>query len=224
MHQIIPAIITKDLKDLERQVSLVKDFVSKVQVDICDGVFTQSKTWPFTDEIIFEKITNEEIGLPFWEDVDYEAHLMVKEPEKYVDGLVKAGFSTVIFQVESDFNKDSLIEKLKSASIKIGASIKPETPNEKILELVENIDFIQIMGNDNLGEHGLSIQKEALEKVEFFRSKFQEMEISFDIGVNNKTIKDLFDLGVNNFVCGGYIFENENPVFSINNLKDIIKI
>ena len=83
MIDIIPAILPKNYEDLKNKIALVRGIVSVVQIDICDGIFVPSKSWPFTtggfDDDNFFKIINEQEGMPFWEDVDFELDLMVTD-------------------------------------------------------------------------------------------------------------------------------------------------
>ena len=92
MADIIPAILPKNYEDLKNKIALVRGVVPIVQVDICDGIFVKTATWPFSSraksrnevEFLnndldehFRRILNEEEGLPFWEDIDFELDLMV---------------------------------------------------------------------------------------------------------------------------------------------------
>ena len=83
MIEIIPAILPKDYEDLKNKIALVRGVAPLVQIDICDGVFVPSKTWPFStggaDDFNFHRILNEEEGMPFWEDIDFELDLLVAD-------------------------------------------------------------------------------------------------------------------------------------------------
>lgn len=206
---IIPAIIPKNFSQIREDCKKVKDFVTSVQVDICDGVFVKNRTWPFiesTEE--FEKIKNQEIGFPFWEDLDYELHLMVENPEQVLGDFVNSGVSKIIFHIEATENPDKVISILKENGIGVGLAIKPSTSNDKVLPFLEKVDFLQIMGNDKLGFHNVELQESAVLKIKYFREKFPDLVISIDIGVNEENAKELLDLGVTNLVSGSAIFES----------------
>ena len=89
MIEIIPAILPKNYEDLKNKIALVRGIVPVVQIDICDGIFVPSKTWPFStggaEDYNFHRILNEEEGMPFWEDIDFEFDLMVVDAVKNFD-------------------------------------------------------------------------------------------------------------------------------------------
>lgn len=114
--KIIPAIIPKTFEDLEEKLSAVVGLVPLVQVDVLDGSLVPGiRAWPYlgrtrinadvtqinadTDDN-FEKIIREEVGFPFWEKIDFEAHLMVRDPEGIILDWIAAGASRVIVQLE----------------------------------------------------------------------------------------------------------------------------
>src|SRR6185369_1128880 len=101
MAEVVPAIIPENFEHLTAEVEKIKDFVNLVQVDIADGVFDNDRTWPFIgDKGDFEKLLSEEVGLPFWEDLDYEFHLMIDEPEKSLDNWIRIGATNIIVHIE----------------------------------------------------------------------------------------------------------------------------
>ena len=105
MLEIIPAILPKDYDDMKDKISLVRGIVPLAQVDICDGVFVPSKTWPFSTEGLhdfnFLKILNEEEGMPFWEDIDFELDLMVADAVSNFDIYTKLGARRIVFHLEA---------------------------------------------------------------------------------------------------------------------------
>jgi pentose-5-phosphate-3-epimerase len=84
IKKIIPAILPKDFFALQEHLERVVGVCKFVQIDICDGLYTQSKTWPFTHtpDIYFDKLVSQEDGMPFWEKIDFELDLMIKNPEE----------------------------------------------------------------------------------------------------------------------------------------------
>lgn len=211
MTQVIPAIITKNFKHLEDKIALVKDFVDYVQVDITDGKFTHNTTWPYIgDEGEFAALVSEERGLPFWEEVDYEFHLMIEKPEEVVDQWIKIGASRIIVQYEAVTDMQSIIDQCKAASVQVGIALKPSTDINVLESYSEQIDCIQCMGNEELGRHGAPLDVSVLEKIKTLREKYPEMNIAIDIGVHQDTAKDLVDAGADTLVAGSAIFDAEN--------------
>src|SRR3989344_5396309 len=116
MADIIPAVLPKNYEDLKNKISLVRGIVGFVQVDICDGIFVKSITWPFLSKADnenflsnnfdnhFRKILNEEEGMPFWEDIDFELDLMVERAVENFNIYAKLGPKRIIFHLEAQKN------------------------------------------------------------------------------------------------------------------------
>src|SRR3989338_9275148 len=113
MAEVIPTILTRTYDDLKNKISLVRGVVPVVQIDICDGVFVPSMTWPFNAHASkgalssnnldphFVRILNEQEGLPFWEDIDFELDLMVRDAVSNFDIYTKLGPRRIIFHSEA---------------------------------------------------------------------------------------------------------------------------
>ncbi len=220
MTIVVPAIITKNFKLLEEKVSLVKDFVEYVQVDITDGKFTHNITWPYVgDTGEYAQLVQEEIGLPFWEEVDYEFHLMVEKPELTVSDWIKAGASRIIIQFESTTEMRAIIDMCHAASVEVGIALKPSTDSELLVPFISDICCIQCMGNEELGRHGAPLDMSVLEKIKMLREKYPNMNIAIDIGVHEDTVNDLVDAGADTLVAGSAIFDAENIEQAIRDLE-----
>src|SRR5579872_3303349 len=158
MADIVPAIIPRSFDHLTTEVSKVRDFVQFVQVDIADGVFTTHKTWPYIgDAGEFEQLSVEEIGLPFWEDLDYEFHLMIEKPEKTVEDWIGVGASSLVVHAEATQDMPGIIEMCKAAEVEIGVALKASTDIAMIDSYAKDLDFVQCMGSDDLGHHGAAL-------------------------------------------------------------------
>lgn len=222
MTTVIPAIIARNFKQIEERVLEVKDFVNMVQVDIVDGVFVPKATWPYVgDEGEYARLVDQEIGLPFWEDVDYEFHLMIEKPEDTIGQWISMGASRIIVQIETVSDMNAIIEQCKASQVQVGIALKPSTDINTLSLWVEKIDYIQCMGNDMLGRHGVPLQAGVLEKIRTLRTLYPDMEISIDIGVNKDTVTDLVDAGVTTLVAGSAVFEDGDIEQNIFELSEI---
>lgn len=217
MTEIIPAILPKDYEELKNEIALVRGLVPLVQVDICDGIFVKNTTWPFVAQGFdehFNKILNEEEGMPFWEDIDFELDLMVSNAVENFDIYTKLGPKRIIFHIEAVGNfegfKDFLegIDMYIRDSIEIGVAINPSTPLEELYPLISHIDFVQCMGNDKLGYHGVELDEKVYEKIKTLRGKYSDLPIAVDIGVNDTTASLLVKAGATKLVAGGAIFNS----------------
>ncbi|MEK7088560.1 MAG: hypothetical protein AAB913_00335 [Patescibacteria group bacterium] len=234
MIEIIPAILPKNYEDLKNKIALVCGIVPVVQIDICDGIFVSSKTWPFDfaqgdlslDEH-FNKILNEQEGMPFWEDIDFELDLMVMDAVDNFDVYTKLGPKKIIFHIEAVGNLESFKDFLEGIdvyirdSIELGVAINPKTPLEKIFPLISHIDFVQCMGNDNIGYHGVELDGEVYKRVQILREKYTDLPIAVDIGVDLNTAPLLIKAGVTKLVAGSAIFNTEDIIETIEEFKNL---
>ena len=220
--EIIPAIIPQNFEHLKSQLFLVRGLAPVVQIDVADGIFAPTITWPYGggDKEIFSKILEGEEKLPFWEDFNFEAHLMIESPENSIDDWLSVGASSLVIHFESSDNLNSLIEKITSRNIVAGLALLPKTPNEKIYPLVDKVGFVQFMGNDEIGRHEVSLDDKVIDKIKDLRQKFPEKPISIDIGVNYNTVADLVRAGATKLVSGSAIFDADNMEEAIEELKN----
>ncbi len=209
MAEIIPAIIPKDFRHLREQVGIVKDLVNTVQIDICDGIFVKNQSWPYRgDEGEFEQLSREEIGLPCWEDVNYEFHLMIADPEATLEEWIALGATSIVVHIEAVKNMELIIDMCRGSEVKIGLAIKPSTPLSALAPYGEQIDCIQCMGSDDIGHHGAELDKRVVEKIRELRDFYPEMPIAIDIGVTEESAQELVDAGATRLVSTTAIYDS----------------
>jgi len=230
MIEVLPAIIPKSFVDLKDTLAKVVPFVKLVQIDVTDGKFTGEASWPYkgiTDPA-FQSILREEEGFPFWEDIDFEADLMVLEPEKKVWDWIKAGAKSVIIHIETTNNIIELVREIKNkfpkdgiGGVDVGVAINTTTPNDKIYSVLPKIDFVQFMGIERIGFQGQPFDERVLDKISDVRGKFPDITIAVDGAVNLNTAHRLVSAGANKLVSGSAILESQNIPDAIDFLKNI---
>ena len=236
MVEVIPAILPENIEEIREKMSLVNGLVDIVQVDICDGKFVPNTTWPYKndEEGSFQKIIGEEEGFPFWDSIDFEADLMVENPEEVVEEWINAGAKRLVLHIESCRNMRGLLEKLREEygysgdnplSIDIGLALDVKTPNEAVYELLSPqtdgkflVDFVQFMGIDRVGFQGEAFDEVVLDKIREMRSNFPEIVISVDGGVNLDNAYEMTEAGVNRLISGSAIFESGDVAKAIEEL------
>ena len=217
MVEIIPAIMPTSFADLEEKLSFVAGLTPLVQIDVMDGRLTSKKTWPhiFTElDKNFGSILREEEGFPFWNDVDFEVDLMVKEPEKIWRDWVTLGAKRIIFHIESIADPKSFLDIVRKNSVskdsplytEIGFALNITTPHETLYPFIEQLDFVQFMGIAEIGFQGSAFSESVFAKIEDLRNRYPELIISVDGGVNLEVAKRLVETGVNRIVVGSAIF------------------
>lgn len=239
MAEIIPAILPKNYEDLKNKIALVRNVVSLIQIDICDGVFVKSITWPFLSagkrsdigeadlDEHFRRILQEQEGMPFWEDIDFELDLMVFNAVENFDIYTKLGPKKVIFHLEAVSNLESFKDFLEGIDIyvrdivQIGVAINPTTPLEQIFPLISHIDFVQCMGNDKIGYSGVSLDKRVYKNIQTLREKYSDMPIGVDIGVNETTAPLLIKTGATKLIIGSAIFKTDDIIGAVERFKDL---
>jgi ribulose-phosphate 3-epimerase len=224
--KIIPAILPKDFKDLEDHVTRIKSLVSLVQVDICDGQFTPSPSWPYKKhDSNFDAITKEDRGLPFWEEVEYEFDLMVNRPEDVVEQYVAAGATRIVLHAESKGNIGKAIEKLEG-KVEIGVALNIDTLLDSLEPYSDKlqegkVQCIQLMGIDNVGFQGQIFDQKVIAKIKEVKEKYPALAVQIDGGVNQETAPLLKAAGADRLVIGSAIFEAENVVEVVDRFKNI---
>ena len=215
--EIIPAILPKDFQEVETKISLVKDFVNTVQIDICDGQFTPQASWPYKKkDDSFEAILKEEIGMPFWQNVDFEFDLMVNKPEEIVEDWIVAGAKRIV--LHTDFEK---AVNILNGRVELGLAIEIDAPLETVLLYADKVQFIQCMGIDNVGFQGQHFDAKVIDKIKEIRKFLPDIIISVDGGVSLENAQNLISAGATRLVVGSAIFNSDNFIETLEKFKRI---
>lgn len=212
MIRVVPAIIPASFDNLNYKLSRVKDHVDLVQVDVLDGKFVPSVSWPYDPEHQeqYTAIAAGKVAFPYAREVSFEVDMMVRQPEQYIDDWIKAGARSCIIHIESTNKLGRIIKHLHAHTVGIGIALKPKTKNERLEPFLSHVDFVQCMGNDKIGYQGVSLQKSVLGKIKDLRKARPELIIGVDIGVNIETAPELIAAGANKLVSGSAIFSSDN--------------
>jgi ribulose-phosphate 3-epimerase len=128
--RIVPAILTDDPNALEKFVRLAESFTDFVQIDIMDGEFVPSRSISFKDIA------------PLQPKFKWEAHLMVQNPENYLEGFKQAGAQKIVFHFEAKTNYIKTIKSIKKLGMKVGLAVNPKTTIKDFAPLVQLADSI----------------------------------------------------------------------------------
>lgn len=242
MAEIIPAILPKNYEDLKNKIALVRGTVPVVQVDICDGVFVKTVSWPFLSRVEsrdgndflennldehFRRILNEQEGLPFWQDIDFELDLMVHDAVENFDVYIKLGPRRVIFHLEAVGDLEAFkhflegIDNYTRDMVELGIAIGVTTPTKQIFPLVDCIDFVQVMGIDHIGAQGEDFDEKCLEHIKTLKQKFLDLVISVDGGVDLETAPALISAGASRLAIGSAIFDSDYIIEIIAKFKSL---
>ena len=215
MAEIIPAVLASDYTELNEKISKFVHIANIVQIDICDGKFVSSTSWPMgrNDQASVDAILDEEEGMPFWENIDFELDLMVINAHKQFDFFMKLGAKRVVFHLEAE-TEPSFKEFLESLdpyfkdNVSIGLAINTTTDISKLDPYINLIDFVQCMGIEHIGYQGEPFNERVLMQVKDLRTKYPELKISIDGSVNENTAPALIKAGANCLVVGSALLNS----------------
>ena len=209
MTEIIPAVLAENYEELYRDISKVVSLSHFVQIDVCDGKFVESRTWPMNakDESSVARIIEEEEGMPYWDTLDFEFDLMVLNAHKQFDFFSRLGAKRMVFHVEAE-DETEFLEFLQALdpyfreNIEIGLAINTTTPIEKIIPFINYINFVQCMGIEHIGFQGEPFDVRVIDQIKSLKEKYPELMISVDGCVNEETAPMLVEAGAERLVIG----------------------
>lgn len=209
---ISPSILSADFANLERDIKTIEAAGADwVHVDVMDGHFVPNITIGMPVVKSLKKVTN----LPL------DVHLMIENPQKYIDDFANSGADIITFHYEAvDKNEiKEITDKIKALGIKAGLSIKPKTKPEEILDCLESLDLVLIMTVEP-GFGGQKFMQDCAEKIKIIKASAPEkLIIQVDGGINNITGKICTEYGANSLVAGNYIYRAENIKQAIKELR-----
>lgn len=209
---VSPSILSADFANLERDIKLVeRNGADWIHVDVMDGHFVPNITIGIPVVKSIKKVTT----LPL------DVHLMIENPEKYIEDFANAGADILTFHYEAvkKENIKLLITKIKNLGVKAGLSIKPKIQPEEILEFLPDLDLVLVMTVEP-GFGGQKFMADCAEKIKVIKQHAtQNLFIQVDGGINAETGKICTEYGANSLVAGSYIYKAENIKEAISSLK-----
>lgn len=232
MAEIIPAILEKDFGEIKNKLTFLREKVSCVQIDMCDGVFVSNQTWPFTtgafDDVDFLKIIQEEEGLPFWNEFDFEFDLMVRDAVENFNIYMKLGPKRIIFHLGAQKNIEEFEHFLESLdmyirdSVEIGLAFKPSDDLVTVSRLSHKVDFLQCMGISEDGFQGEKFDEKVLKNIKYLKENLPGIVLSVDGGVNLENAIELLGAGVDRLAIGSSIWKSGDPVGALQDFQNLI--
>ena len=210
MVYISPSILSADFANLERDIKLVENNGADwIHVDVMDGHFVPNITIGVPVVASIKKVTK----LPL------DVHLMIENPEKYVEAFAKAGADILTFHYECGSDIKSTIDLIKSFGVKAGLSIKPKTSPEVILPYLNDLDLVLVMTVEP-GFGGQKFMQDCAEKIPVIKANAPEnVVIQVDGGINAETARICTCYGANSLVAGSYIYKSNDVKVAIDSLR-----
>ena len=216
MKKIAPSILSSDFSRLADEVKAVeKAGADVIHVDVMDGHFVPNIT---IGPLVVQ-------GLRKLTSLPLDVHLMIENPERYLEDFVQAGGDWITIHAEVCPNLKRMIKKVRQLNVRPGIVLKPATPLKTLFPVLDDIDLVLIM-SVNPGFGGQSFIPATLKKVERLRRIIDQnnysMEIEVDGGVKIENIRKFSSAGADIFVVGTGIFKTENYEETIKKLRQEI--
>ncbi|KAI9597894.1 ribulose-phosphate 3-epimerase [Syncephalis fuscata] len=211
--KIAPSLLSGDFADLanecKRMTELGADYL---HMDVMDGHFVPNLTLGAPIIKSLRKHT----------DAFLDCHLMVSEPEKWVNDFAKAGASMYTFHVEATEDAASLIKRIKSLGMLAGIALKPATSVDVVLPFAADVDQVLVMTVEP-GFGGQLFMPHCMPKVRALREQFPNLDIQVDGGLGLDTIEQATSAGANVIVAGSSIFSAADPKLVIDGLRKSVE-
>jgi ribulose-phosphate 3-epimerase len=203
--KIVPSLLSADFAAIASQIAMVEGAgADELHLDSMDGRFVPNLTWGMKIVKDLRRLTT----LPF------DCHLMIVEPERYVDAFRDAGADIITFHYEATPHQHRLLAHLRSIGARAGIAINPGTPVSMLVDLVEGVDRVLVM-SVNPGFGGQSFIERALVKVSEVRklldARNPDCEIEVDGGVEPGNIERAVQAGADVLVAGNALFAADDP-------------
>lgn len=212
-YKIAPSVLAADYANFASELKRIEETDAEyVHIDIMDGQFVPNIS--FGADVVASMRKHSKLV--------FDCHLMVVNPERYVDAYAQAGADIMTIHTESTQHIHGALQKIKAAGMKVGVVINPGTPVSALEPVLPLVDQVLIM-TVNPGFGGQSFIPECLDKVKKVVDLRQAGGYSFDIevdgGVDDKTIAACAQAGANVFVAGSYLFKADDLVSQVQSLR-----
>ena len=212
---VSPSLLSADFLHLSKDIEMVnRSQADWFHLDIMDGVFVPNISYGLPVVSQIKKMATKPL----------DVHLMIVQPERYVEAFHKAGADILTVHYEACTHLHRTIQQIKAQGMKAGVSLNPHTPVSLLEDVIEDIDVVLLM-SVNPGFGGQSFIEQTINKVDKLKKLIMESNshtlIEIDCGVNFETGKRLVNAGADALVAGSFVFNSPDPEANIKGLKEL---
>ena len=211
--KLAPSILSADFSNLLKDVKIVeKAGCEFLHIDVMDGHFVPNIT---IGPVVVQSLKGKT-------DMVFDVHLMIEEPEKYIEAFAKAGADIITIHQETAAHMHRVIQMIKAQGVKAGVSLNPATSLNTLEYILEDLDMVLIM-SVNPGFGGQKYIPAMTEKVRRLKDmidrKDLNVEIQVDGGINPDNVREIVKAGADIIVAGSAVFNAEDVPGAIQNLR-----
>ena len=212
---VSPSLLSADFLHLSKDIEMVnRSQADWFHLDIMDGVFVPNISYGLPVVSQIKKMATKPL----------DVHLMIVQPERYVEAFHKAGADILTVHYEACTHLHRTIQQIKAQGMKAGVSLNPHTPVSLLEDIIKDIDVVLLM-SVNPGFGGQSFIEQTINKVDKLKKLIIESNshtlIEIDGGVNFETGKRLVNAGADALVAGSVVFNATDPEANIKGLKEL---
>ncbi|MCE5205546.1 MAG: ribulose-phosphate 3-epimerase [Porphyromonadaceae bacterium] len=210
---VAPSLLAADFLNLERDVEMLnRSEADWIHLDIMDGVFVPNISFGFPVISLLKKVTKKPL----------DTHLMIVQPEKFIDEVAATGASYMNVHYEACTHLHRVVQEIRKKGMKPAVTLNPHTPVSLLEDILPDLDMVLLM-SVNPGFGGQRFIEHSLRKVDQLKklilTQHTSTLIEVDGGVNLETGRRLVDAGADVLVAGSFVFSSENPEDTIRMLR-----